>query len=294
MAFVGRACPGPIRHECKSFEVRCILNRGCQVAQSDIKIYISVDFEGGACIVGQPEMTLTVSKQYEFARKVMTGEANAAAEGAFQGGASEIIIDDNHGSGINLLYDELDPRARVFLGGPRPRRFQCLDETFSGMFLVGFHPMAGVERGILSHSYSSVSIQNMWLNGRRIGEIGLTATLAGTLGVPVLLVTSCEEGVQEAKDQLGEMETVSTKKGFSRNCALSYTPPAAREMIREAARRAVENRSSVKPLVVEPPYELRTEFKFESYAERARPPAERIGPRTIQVRGDDLFDIFRP
>ncbi len=244
--------------------------------------------------MGQPEMTLTVSKQYDFARKVMTGEANAAAEGAFEAGASEVIIDDNHGSGLNLLYDELDSRARVFLGGPRPRRFQVLDETFSGMFLVGFHPMAGVERGVLSHTYSSVSIQNMWLNGRRIGEIGMTAALAGSLGVPVLLVTSCEEGVREARDFLGDIATVSTKKGFSRNSALSLVPSVVRGMIRDAARKAVENRSRVEPFVVPPPYELRTEFKCESHADRVRPPAQRVDSRTVVVRGENLFDIFRP
>jgi D-amino peptidase len=261
---------------------------------SDVKIYISVDFEGGACIVGQPEMTLTVSKQYEFARKVMTGEANAAADGAFQGGATEVIVDDNHGSGMNLLYDELDPRVRVVLGTPRPMRFQSLDETFAGILLVGFHPMAGVERGVLSHSYSSVAIQNMWLNERKIGEIGLTSALAGSLGVPTLLVTSCEEGVREAKDFLGEIETVTTKKGFSRNCALSLVPPAARELIRETAKRAVENRSRVKPFVVPGPYELKREYKFESFVDRTRPPAERVDSRTTLIRGENLFDMFRP
>ena len=261
---------------------------------SDVKIYISVDFEGGACIVGQPEMTLTASRQYEFARRVMTGEANAAAEGAFQGGASQVIIDDNHGSGMNLLYEELDPRARVFLGSPRPRRFQCLDESFAGMFLVGFHPMAGVEGGILSHTYSSVSIQNMWLNGDPIGEMGMTATLAGSLGVPVLLVTSCDEGIREAREFLGDVETVSTKRGFSRNCALSLVPSAARDAIREAARRAVMRRDQIKPHVVPPPYEIKTEYKFESHADRKCPPAERIDPRTTLVRGEDLFELFRP
>jgi D-amino peptidase len=260
----------------------------------DIKVYISVDFEGGACIVGEPEMTLTESKQYEFARRVMTGEANAAAQGAFLAGATEVVIDDNHGSGLNLIHDELDPRAKAFLGTPRPRRFLVLDETFSGIFLVGFHPMAGVERGVLSHSYSSVSIQSMWLNGGRIGEIGMTAALAGSLGVPVLLVTSCEEGVREARSVLGDVETVCTKRGFSRNCALSLSPSTACRMIREAARRAVERRSEITPFTVPPPYEIRTEHKLESHADRLGRRAERIDARTTLVRGENLFDLFRP
>jgi D-amino peptidase len=239
-------------------------------------------------------MTLTASRQYEFARRIMTGEANAAVEGAFEGGATEVIVDDNHGSGMNLLYDELDQRAKIFLGSPRPRRFVCLNETFDSMFLVGFHPMAGVERGVLSHTYSSVSIQNVWLNGTKIGEIGMTGALAGSLGVPVLLVTSCEEGTREASDLLTGVETVSTKRGFSRNCALSMTPPTSRHAIRRGARRAVENRSNAKPYIVSPPYEIRTEYKLESHTDRRCPPAERIDPLTVVVRGDDLFDTYRP
>lgn len=258
----------------------------------EIKIYISVDFEGGACIVGEPEMTLTASKQYEFARKVMTGEANAAGAGAFDAGASEVLVSDCHGSGLNLIYDELDPRVKVLLGVPRPRQLLGMDETYSGIFLIGFHPMAGVEAGVLSHSYSSKSIQNMWLNGRLIGEIGMVSAIAGSMGVPTLLVTSCEEGVREAKEFLGDIETVATKKGFSRNCALSLVPSEACERIRAAAKKAVDSRSRIKPFVVDPPYELKKEFKFESSADRVRPPDEKVGPRTVVRRADDLLHLI--
>ena len=259
---------------------------------SDVKIYVSVDFEGGACIVGQPEMTLTASKQYEVARKVMTEEANAAARGAFDGGATHVVIDDAHGSGLNLLYDQLDERVEVLCGVPRPRRFPSLDETFSGMLLVGYHPMAGVEGGVLSHTYSSRAVQNMWLNGSLIGEIGLDAALAGTLGVPVLMVSSCEAGTREAKSILEGVVTYATKRGFSRNCALSRVPAAACRGIRDAAERAVGLRGEIGPLVVEPPFELRREFKYESSADRVRPPQKKIDSRTISWESDDLFQLI--
>lgn len=258
----------------------------------DVKIYVSVDFEGGACVVGQPEMTLTASKQYEFARSVMTEEANAAARGAFDGGASYVVVDDAHGSGLNLLYDRLDERVEVLAGVPRPRRFPSLDETFSGMLLVGYHPMAGVEGGVLSHTYSSRAVQNMWLNGTLIGEIGFDAALAGTLGVPVLMVSSCEAGAREALDTIDGVLTFSTKRGYSRNCALSKTPAVACRGIRESAARAVGLRDSITPFVVDPPYELRREFKYESSADRVRPPCRKVGPRTVSCTSEDLFEII--
>jgi D-amino peptidase len=258
----------------------------------DIKIYVSVDFEGGACLVGEPEQTLTASKQYEFARKVMTGEANAAARGAYDAGCSEVVIRDAHGAGLNLLYDELDERVKVVLGVPAPRRFPGLDGSFSGVFLIGYHPMAGAEGGVLSHTYSSKAVQNMWLNGRRIGEIGFDAALCGSLGVPVLMVSSCEAGVKEAHDFLGEIETVATKIGYSRNCAMSLTPSAGRQRIRSAAKRAVESVDGSEPYVVPGPYELKREFKYESQAARARPPFTRVDPRTIAGRSENLFDLI--
>ncbi|MBU7004524.1 MAG: M55 family metallopeptidase [Theionarchaea archaeon] len=258
----------------------------------EVKVYVSVDFEGGACIVGQPEMTLTDSKQYEFARSVMTDEANAAARGAFDGGATYLVVDDAHGSGLNLLYDRLDERVEVLAGVPRPRRFPSLDESYSGMLLIGYHAMAGIEGGVLSHTYSSRAVQNLWLNGTRIGEIGMDAALAGTLGVPVLMVSSCEAGTMEAEGFLPGTITYATKRGYSRNCALGKVPSVACRGIEEAARRAVGLRDEIKPYVVDPPYELRREFKFESSADRTRPPWTKVDPRTVCGRSDDLFELM--
>jgi D-amino peptidase len=258
-----------------------------------MKIYISVDFEGGAAIVGEPDKTLTDSKQYDFARREMTAESNAAIRGAFAGGATEVILDDSHGSGVNLIYDELDPRARILLGAPRPRRFQAIDGTCSGLALVGYHPMAGTRAGVLAHSYSSRKIQNLWLNGRLVGEIGMDAALAGSLGVPVILVSSCTAGCAEAKDLLGDVETMATKEGLSRNSAISLAPTAAHALIEEGMERAVKRARGMKPFVVDPPYTVRTEYKLASSADSAarRPGARRIDGRNVEVTGDDIFAV---
>ncbi len=49
----------------------------------------------------------------------MTLEANAAIEGAFAGGATQVWVNDSHGGFRNLLPDLLDARAQVVLGKPR-------------------------------------------------------------------------------------------------------------------------------------------------------------------------------
>ena len=257
-----------------------------------LKIYISVDFEGAACVVGVPGKKLSELGRYEYeeVRRIVTGEANAAVEGCLEGWATDILVNDAHNGGTCMIHDELHPRAKVLLGSPRPRRFLGLDGSYDGVMLIAYHPMAGVTNGVLSHSYSSAGIQHMWLNGRRIGEIGFDAACSGELGVPVVLVTSCREGCREAKDFLGDVETVVTKWGVSRNAAISLSVAEARDQIRAAASRACGRIGEFEPFKVEPPLELKTEYKLESFVD-GKGGGERTGPRTFVRRADSIFDV---
>ena len=67
-----------------------------------MKIFISADIEAVAGVVilqrgapGNPE--------YERARRLMTQEVNAAIAGTFEGGATEVLVNDSHGPMVNLL-----------------------------------------------------------------------------------------------------------------------------------------------------------------------------------------------
>ena len=172
-----------------------------------------------------------------------------------------------------------------------------LEAGFAGLFLIAYHSMAGTPNGVLSHSFSSVSIQHMWLNDVRVGEIGMEAALAGSLGVPVILVTSDRAGTEEAHSLLGEgVRTVAVKEGFGRNCALSLHPAKAQALIREAAADAVRHAHEIRPLVLTPPYRLRQEFKLESQAEQAvrqgAPNTSRIDARTVETVAEDIFALI--
>jgi len=257
----------------------------------ELKIYISVDFEGAACVVGQAGKFLSETPLYQETQRIVTAEANAAVEGCLDAGATEVIVDDAHDGGICMLHEEIHPEAKILLGAPRPRRFLGLDESFAGMMLVAYHPMAGVMNGVLSHSYSSAGVQRMWLNGREIGEMGFDAACAGTFGVPVILVSSCVEGCREARDFLGDIETVTTKWGLSRNAAISLSPAKAREHIKAGARRACERLGEFEPFTLDSPYEKKVEYKLESHIDANRG-GERVGPRTYVTRSDNLFDLI--
>ena len=74
-----------------------------------MKVYISMDAEGisGIYNLGQ---VMTNNREYEFARRMMANDINAAAEGAFQAGAEQVIVNDAHNNGSNLIIEQLDPR----------------------------------------------------------------------------------------------------------------------------------------------------------------------------------------
>ena len=69
--------------------------------------------------------------------------------------------------------------------------------------------------------------------------------------------------------------------------AISLAPQKARQLIKEAARRAMGKISSLPPYQLEPPFNLRIEFTDPDLAERtaARPWAMRVNETTVAMNG---------
>ena len=77
-----------------------------------MKVYISVDMEGIAR--RQPSRTRPdrPRPRYPASVDLMVGETNAAIEGALAAGATDILVNDSHGSMYNLLPRAIHPAAR--------------------------------------------------------------------------------------------------------------------------------------------------------------------------------------
>jgi len=69
------------------------------------KIYISCDLEGVSGIVNW-DQTGSQGHDYGRARKLMTAEVNSAIEGAFEGGASYVLVNDAHGLMTNISCEK--------------------------------------------------------------------------------------------------------------------------------------------------------------------------------------------
>jgi len=139
-----------------------------------MKVYISCDMEGVSGIVDSKQTRMD-GEEYKRAQKLMTGEVNAAIEGALAGGATEILVNDSHGLMRNILIEELNPNAQLISGSSKPlSMMQGIDESFDAAFFIGYHAQAGTPYSVLDHTYSSIVYQ-VSLNGRPVGETGLNA-----------------------------------------------------------------------------------------------------------------------
>ena len=86
-----------------------------------MKVFISVDMEGISGLVRWADVS---SNGIDFAqnRGLMTLDTNAAIDGAFAAGATEVVVEENHGVEDLCVLDMtlIDPRCRVIRGAGRP------------------------------------------------------------------------------------------------------------------------------------------------------------------------------
>jgi D-amino peptidase len=257
-----------------------------------MKIYISCDMEGISGVVAGKQTQMD-GEEYKRAQKLMTGELNAAIEGALAGGATEILVNDSHGSMRNILIEELNPSAQLISGSPKPlSMMQGIDDSFDAVFFVGYHAQAGTAYSTLDHTYSGIVYQ-VSLNGRPLGETGLNAALAGYFEVPVTLVTGDKLLVEEATALLGAVEGVAVKESYGRYAARCLVPEAVHDLIREAAQRALPGQR--RPFTIESPITLAVDFTSSAHLDMAEliPGSRRTSGRHIEYTHDDLLTVYK-
>jgi D-amino peptidase len=260
-----------------------------------MKVFISVDMEGISGIT-DPEDVLPDGADYQRGREFMTGDANAAILGAYDGGADEVLVNDSHWIMRNLLLERLDPRARTIKGFHKSLcMVQGLDASYDGAVFVGYHACAGTEGGVLNHTMLGKEIQNIYLNNEPTGETRLNAAFAGHFGVPVLVVAGDAAVCDEAERFLDGVQTVAVKDGIDKFSANCLHPEVARARIREATARALASRSGVAPYVLGSPYRLGIEWNSTTIAATCAmiPGVVLTGSRSVEFVTEDYPELMR-
>jgi D-amino peptidase len=261
-----------------------------------MRVHVISDIEGVAGLVKWGQ-TGGDGPLYQEARKLYTGEINAAVRGAKAAGATEIVVMDCHGAGgdytfNSLIAEDLDPDCEFVIQSEWTEYTEFLRQGCDAALFIGMHAMAGTSDGVMSHTVSGQAWQNLRFNGTLVGETGINAALCGHWGCPVVLVTGDRAVCREGRELLGDgLTTVEVKVGLGRYSARSLTPVRARGLIEEAAKRSLEELGAVKPYDPGKPCEIEVEFtspdRLEEY--RNRKNVEVTGPRSIVARGDDWW-----
>jgi D-amino peptidase len=234
-------------------------------ADAQKKIYIATDLEGAS---GVYKFAQTREKDTPLniqACEYLMGDINAVVRGLRDGGATEIIVLDGHGS-QTVIPHLLEAGALHVTGPGKPGMpdgcpWWGLDKSFIGFVQVGAHAMMGTPDGVLNHTQSSKTENRYWYNGVETGEIGQAAAIAGYYGIPTILVTGDEAVCREAKKFFGEnCVTVPVKRGISREAAVLYPFSETRQALYEGAKKAMENIPKCKPYVIKTPIKAKKQY----------------------------------
>ncbi|MGE0553512.1 MAG: M55 family metallopeptidase [Gemmatimonadales bacterium] len=228
---------------------------GVAAGQRGVKVFISVDMEGLAGVVNGPDVDPR-GPDYGHFREIMAGETNAAIEGAFRAGATEVLVRDSHGAKNNLLPERLDPRAKLLRGvsvGPR-NMMEGIDSSFDAVVFLGYHARAGTPNAILEHT-STGNVIDFSVNGISLPEAGYNSVVAGLAGVPVVFIAGDRAVVDQVRGLLGAVDGVAVKQEIN-DAVISLSPRRAQEEVQRGVEQAVRNRSRFKPYVIPAPYTM--------------------------------------
>jgi D-aminopeptidase len=201
-------------------------------------VVLSADMEGVSQLRSARETMAACPEYWETGRPHYEADVIAACEGLLDGGATEVVVLDNHGSGnpVNIASDALPAGARQETWNV----WDLPERGVDAMFQVGYHARGGID-GFLSHTYAfdlrlrcgdeliSESHGRAWAGQTRL--IGITGndlheeTLGSLSGTPFLVVQ---------------------RSGGHR----SAEPTAGPEAVREFARTCAENAGDIAPIEV--------------------------------------------
>jgi D-amino peptidase len=231
-----------------------------------MKVLISTDIEGVAGVFHH-EQVRAGNPEYERARLLMTHEANAAIAGAFDAGATEVLVNDSHGGFRNMPPELLDPRAQAVMGKPRYLSMVAgVDDGVNAVCMIGYHSRAQ-GRGILAHTINSFAFTRVYFNDLELGEAGIYGALAGEYGVPVVMASGDDVFIEEHRPVFPHATFVQTKRATGQTSGISLSPTQACSAIRAGVAAALTQHSTARPFVLAGPIAVRIQTQTPALAD---------------------------
>lgn len=261
-----------------------------------MRVLISADAEGVTGVTNTNEL-LFGKPHWEWMRGMMTGDVNAAIRGAFDGGATSVVVNDSHWTMTNVLIEQLDPRASLIKGF---HKHLCMVEGVQdadALFFLGYHARTGDSDGVGNETILGREIVEIRMNGKPVGESEINAAVAGHFGVPVVFASGDHLYEQELRETFPDVEFGLTKYALDRWTARCLPPAQSHANIESAAKRAMElaKAGNFTPFRLKGRVELAVTFSSTAEALMASlvPGSVRRTPREVAYVGDDAVAAWK-
>jgi len=264
-----------------------------------MKLFISVDMEGihgttSWSDLEGPSRAANYERAWQEISWILRGIAASPRDAEIE----EICVCDSHARGEGVPFKGFgDPRVTMVRGYPRPYyMLEGLDESYSGLFLVGYHASIGSEGGMMDHSYSASCIYRVRLDGVESGETEINARLAGFYGVPVCFISGDNILESQLEGRFEPMPVyVRTKEGLGRFAGKMYAPERLEGEFVAGASKALDGLSAFKALPASAATRLDIELSSTVVADAvaAIPGLTRTSGRSVRYSSGDFREIYR-
>ncbi len=259
-----------------------------------MKIYISADFEGLNGVTSY-EQTLSQNKElYEPCRKQLHLELNAVISALVSIGITDITVNDAHMKMDNILLSELPGFVKLISGKPKPVSMMYgLDESFDGVFFIGYHVKAGASKGLIAHTFN-LNFKTVKLNDKLISESQLNAIYAGMKKVPIIFASGDDAFCAEIQNDIGDIQTVTTKQAISFSAAMCKPN---NELIQELKEKSILAIKVNKGILYKQtsPFVLEVEFKEKCTQETMKylSHIDFKDDSTLIFKSDDFVEVYK-
>lgn len=245
-----------------------------------MRVLLQVDMEGASRITSYEEVVPIWPTYWERGRQFLTADVNAAITGLFQGGATEIVVDDQHLSRPGNVISEMLP-AGASMPPPDVLYRQLQQQAFDAVFQIGRHARWGTNDAFMAHT--QMPGLGLAIDGALITESHICALRAG---VPVLGIT----GDDKLREQIDGVIAgtpylvVKRSRGLTTTEPRHTTPQGTWRAIRAFARRCAENWRS------RPTPKLPQAFTLSAFTDTAV--ARRlVGCQGLEREGDEVVRV---
>jgi D-amino peptidase len=254
--------------------------------------YLVADLEGSTGAWTKAH-TLLGTPEWQEARVELTRDINAVAGSLLEKGVKGVVVKDFHRTGYNLILPRLDPRIKVVSGyytGPALGYGDLHGADFA--LFVGLHAAGGNEKGFLPHTLTS-RLAEIRVNGKRVCESELFATVLSDFNVPVVFFSGCPAACREASEKLSWVITSEIPKDpeiYRDEKKRGEFILEKRERLKQRVKEIVN--PTEQPLFrMQPPFDCQVIFQDEAEARRNPWGFPRSG-RTLRVEAPRFLDLY--